>query len=120
VRGGTGRALLSCAAPLYYGLWYRCCECGRYRAGLMEADQNVIRRVLKTSVRLVKLTSSLGSQLAKLVPVFNMGKSPKDQIRTHIFILLLDRVTQPFIYVSGKGNFGSSDWHCTVCCLLPH
>jgi hypothetical protein len=56
----------------------------------VEAHKDVVRGVLKPRVGLVQLTSGLGSQLTELIPVFDMGKSPKDKIRAH-FILLLDR-----------------------------
>jgi hypothetical protein len=49
----------------------------------MKAEQNFVGGVLKTSIWLVQLASRLRGQLAQLITVRYMGKSPKNQIGSH-------------------------------------
>jgi hypothetical protein len=43
----------------------------------MEAVEDIVRGVLQPGVGLMKLTSSLARQLAKLIPVGHMRECPK-------------------------------------------
>ncbi len=53
------------------------------RIGGVEANKNLIGRVLQAAVRLVQLPGGLASQLTKLVAVGHMRKCPKNKIGTH-------------------------------------
>jgi hypothetical protein len=52
-------------------------------ACLMEANQNFVRGVLETGIRLMKLPGSLRGQLTELIAIRNVGECPIDQIGTH-------------------------------------
>lgn len=66
---------------------------GIHRVALMEPNQDFVRGILQPGGGLVQLASRLGGKLAKLVAIPDMGQSPKYQVRTHQFILLIvDRV----------------------------
>jgi hypothetical protein len=55
----------------------------------MEANQNVIGCILKARVGLVQLPGRLRGQLAQLIAVCYMGKSPKNQVGSHLYLLYL-------------------------------
>jgi hypothetical protein len=80
-KGNKGEAgpRLCCAALLDVAL-VRDGSGASYRACLMEANENVICRILQTGVRLMQLAGRLGGQLAQLIPVRYVGKRPKNQI----------------------------------------
>ncbi len=52
----------------------------------MKANQYFVGRVLETGVRLVQFARSLGSELAKLIAVLNVGKRPKNKSERIIFL----------------------------------
>src|ERR1700729_904786 len=52
---------------------------------MVEADENLICSVLKTGIGLVQLTRGLRSQLTQCIAIRNVGKCPKDKIRTHLY-----------------------------------
>ena len=51
----------------------------------MEADQDLVRSVLQTSIGLVQFPRGLRSQLAQGVAIRDVGKCPKDKIRAHLY-----------------------------------
>ena len=63
----------------------------------MKADQNVISCVLKARIGLVQFAGRLRGQLAQLIAVRNMGKSPKDQIGSHGSISFIFGRFQPTV-----------------------
>jgi hypothetical protein len=79
------RPRLGCAALLRYMLLGHdsLSHARGHRAGLVEANEHLVRRVLQTSVGLMQLTGRLGSKLAELVAVRYVGQSPINQIGTH-------------------------------------
>src|SRR5579871_4149036 len=74
---------LSGAAPLNRLGFRRCNRQRRPRIGIVEADQNLVCRVLQAGIRLVKLPSSLAGQLTQLVTIRQVRKCSKNKIRTH-------------------------------------
>jgi hypothetical protein len=93
---GTAKPRLSSAAmlegcfPQFYGSGL---GMGIHRVVFVKAHQNLICGVLQSAGGLMQLASRLGGKLAQFVAVPDMGQSPKYQIRTHQFILLIvDRV----------------------------
>jgi hypothetical protein len=82
-KNAASRPRLSCAALLNLLSNGSLLSAGANRARMVETNQNIIGRILKTGARLMELTSRLRCQLAQLIAVLNMGKSPKDQIGTH-------------------------------------
>src|SRR5579863_8540959 len=64
--------------------------------GGVEADENLVGRVLQPSGRFVQLPGSLARQLAELVAIGDMRKCTKNQIRTHKENLLR---TCPLVYL---------------------
>jgi hypothetical protein len=84
VRGKNSRAL-SRAAFLQLYLDYDRFARVIHRDGVLETVQNLIRRVLEPSVRLVQLARRLRGELTEFITVTHVRESTKDKIRAHSF-----------------------------------
>jgi hypothetical protein len=71
-------ARLSCAALLNWGRGSLMNGIRGDRAGLVEANQHIIGRILEPGVGLMQLARGLGGQLTELIPVLDVGKCPKN------------------------------------------
>jgi hypothetical protein len=93
---GLGAAFTrECAArkPIWWNplrraaLLHRFCgQRGSRRSGgirCMKADEDFVRGVLQTGIRLMQLTSRLARKLTKLIAIGHMRECPKNQIRAH-------------------------------------
>jgi hypothetical protein len=72
--------------------------CGRFHSslrfgiGCVETVQYFVGRILQPCIRLVKLTGCLARELTKLIAIRHMRKCPKNEIRTHAYLLLIQNL----------------------------